>query len=123
MILLHLTQLGVTVAAHSYALIRVCPPCDMVTFEAARIGFGANDAGSISVALITFRIVALLAAAVPANDRATTGDHRIWSELKAAPIVFAAGAAWATTAQPLQDQLAASFAIKRDLVHAGSGAR
>jgi hypothetical protein len=102
MILLHLTQFGVTVAADGYALIRVCPACDMVKFVAARIGFGANETGPISVALRIFGIGALLAATVPANDRATSRDHRIWSELKTAPIVLAAGAAWAMTAQPLQ---------------------
>jgi hypothetical protein len=45
MILLHFTQLGVTVAAHDHAIVCVRPARDMVEFEASWVTFSADDAG------------------------------------------------------------------------------
>jgi hypothetical protein len=117
MILLHLAQLGVTVGAHDYAVVCVCPTGDVMEFEAARVGFDADDAGAASVGPDRSGIGALLTAAVPANDRRAVADYGICSELKATPVVFTAGTTWAVATQAPKGELATSFPIQVELVH------
>jgi hypothetical protein len=120
--LLHVTELGVAIAARNNALIGERSSGNVVKLQASRIVLSADHTKSVVRAVAgRFGDGTLFPATISANDAWLTivVITAVRNKLKAAPVVFVALTHRPVGPEPFQGRQSPAFSIDRVLIHWG----